>query len=135
MCVCRLGDYVTLGGRVAIRDHVSIASKISAACPDMSMISLSGLQVRLAANSFVTKDLAESGDYGGFPAVRMVFDSSFLFLCFFFSNPKTNKCLLRCRSLSMSGADSLPNCADSARTIPRRIASAVVPLNVFQLDL
>ncbi|THU44053.1 hypothetical protein C4D60_Mb02t03310 [Musa balbisiana] len=47
-----LGDYVTLGGRVAIRDHVSIASK-----------------VRLAANSCVTKDLAESGDYGGFPAV------------------------------------------------------------------
>ena len=25
---CRLGDYVTLGGRVAIRDHVSIVSKV-----------------------------------------------------------------------------------------------------------
>ncbi|KAM0937076.1 putative UDP-3-O-(3-hydroxymyristoyl)glucosamine N-acyltransferase [Dioscorea sansibarensis] len=47
-----IGDYVTLGGRVAVRDHVSIASK-----------------VRLAANSSVTKDIEESGDYGGFPAV------------------------------------------------------------------
>ncbi|KAF9588760.1 hypothetical protein IFM89_015487 [Coptis chinensis] len=47
-----MGDYVTLGGRVAIRDHVSIASK-----------------VRLAANSCVTKDIREPGDYGGFPAV------------------------------------------------------------------
>lgn len=45
-------DYVTLGGRVAVRDHVSIASK-----------------VRLAANSCVTKDIGEPGDYGGFPAV------------------------------------------------------------------
>lgn len=26
--VYRMGDYVTLGGRVAIRDHVSIASKV-----------------------------------------------------------------------------------------------------------
>ncbi|XP_042477916.1 probable UDP-3-O-acylglucosamine N-acyltransferase 2, mitochondrial isoform X2 [Macadamia integrifolia] len=47
-----LGDYVTLGGRVAVRDHVNIASK-----------------VRLAANSFVTKDISVPGDYGGFPAV------------------------------------------------------------------
>ncbi|KAI9198039.1 hypothetical protein LWI28_009035 [Acer negundo] len=47
-----IGDYVTLGGRVAVRDHVSIASK-----------------VRLAANSCVTKDITEPGDYGGFPAV------------------------------------------------------------------
>ncbi|XP_048531592.1 probable UDP-3-O-acylglucosamine N-acyltransferase 2, mitochondrial isoform X1 [Triticum urartu] len=47
-----LGDYVVLGGRVAIRDHVSIASK-----------------VRLAANSLATKDIQEPGDYGGFPAV------------------------------------------------------------------
>lgn len=47
-----LGDYVTLGGRVAVRDHVSIVSK-----------------VRLAANSCVTKDIKEPGDYGGFPAV------------------------------------------------------------------
>uniref|UniRef100_A0A0D9WVA0 UDP-3-O-[3-hydroxymyristoyl] glucosamine N-acyltransferase non-repeat region domain-containing protein n=1 Tax=Leersia perrieri TaxID=77586 RepID=A0A0D9WVA0_9ORYZ len=39
------------GGRVAIRDHVSIASK-----------------VRLAANSSVTKDIQKHGDYGGFPA-------------------------------------------------------------------
>ncbi|XVF27809.1 hypothetical protein REPUB_Repub14bG0140800 [Reevesia pubescens] len=47
-----IGDYVVLGGRVAVRDHVSIASK-----------------VRLAANSCVTKDITEPGDYGGFPAV------------------------------------------------------------------
>ncbi|OAY31796.1 probable UDP-3-O-acylglucosamine N-acyltransferase 2, mitochondrial isoform X2 [Manihot esculenta] len=47
-----IGDYVTLGGRVAVRDHASITSK-----------------VRLAANSCVTKDITEPGDYGGFPAV------------------------------------------------------------------
>lgn len=47
-----IGDYVTLGGRVGVRDHVSIVSK-----------------VRLAANSCVTKDIQEPGDYGGFPAV------------------------------------------------------------------
>ncbi|MBA0723482.1 hypothetical protein Golax_004059, partial [Gossypium laxum] len=47
-----IGDYVVLGGRVAVRDHVSIISK-----------------VRLAANSCVTKDIREHGDYGGFPAV------------------------------------------------------------------
>ncbi|CAN4092104.1 unnamed protein product [Withania somnifera] len=47
-----IGYYVTLGGRVGIRDHVSIASK-----------------VRLAANSCVTKDISEPGDYGGFPAI------------------------------------------------------------------
>jgi len=47
-----LGDYITLGGRVAIRDHVSIVSK-----------------VRLAANSSVTKDIQKPGDYGGFLAV------------------------------------------------------------------
>ncbi|CAN4116653.1 unnamed protein product [Withania somnifera] len=47
-----IGDYVTLGGRVGIRDHVNIASK-----------------VRLAANSCVTKNISEPGDYGGFPAI------------------------------------------------------------------
>ncbi|OVA11161.1 Bacterial transferase hexapeptide repeat [Macleaya cordata] len=47
-----MGDYVTLGGKVAVRDHVYIAPK-----------------VRLAANSCVTKDIREPGDYGGFPAV------------------------------------------------------------------
>ncbi|XP_030517422.1 probable UDP-3-O-acylglucosamine N-acyltransferase 2, mitochondrial isoform X3 [Rhodamnia argentea] len=47
-----LGDYVTLGGRAAVRDHVSITSK-----------------VRLAANSCVIRDIKEPGDYGGFPAV------------------------------------------------------------------
>ncbi|KAF3451661.1 hypothetical protein FNV43_RR07757 [Rhamnella rubrinervis] len=47
-----IGDYVTMGGRVVIRDHVTIVSK-----------------VRLAANSCVTKDITEPGDYGGFPAV------------------------------------------------------------------
>ncbi|EFH48999.1 bacterial transferase hexapeptide repeat-containing protein [Arabidopsis lyrata subsp. lyrata] len=46
-----IGDYVTLGGRVAVRDHVSIVSK-----------------VRLAANSCVTKNITEPGDFGGFPA-------------------------------------------------------------------
>ncbi|KAG2375454.1 UDP-3-O-acylglucosamine N-acyltransferase [Vigna angularis] len=51
VCVS-IGDYVTMGGRVAVRDHVSIISK-----------------VRLAAASFVTKDIKEPGDYGGFPAV------------------------------------------------------------------
>ncbi|KAI9199063.1 hypothetical protein LWI28_026705 [Acer negundo] len=53
-CIDRgwIGDYETLGGRVAVRDHVSIASK-----------------VRLAANCCVTKDITEPGDYGGFPAV------------------------------------------------------------------
>ncbi|PRQ28541.1 putative UDP-3-O-(3-hydroxymyristoyl)glucosamine N-acyltransferase [Rosa chinensis] len=47
-----VGDYVTMGGRVAVRDHVSIVSK-----------------VRLAATSFVTRDIKEPGDYGGFPVV------------------------------------------------------------------
>ncbi|CAN8308512.1 unnamed protein product [Cochlearia groenlandica] len=47
-----IGDYVALGGRVAVRDHVSIVSK-----------------VRLAANSCVTKNITEPGDFGGFPAV------------------------------------------------------------------
>lgn len=47
-----IGDYVVLGGRVAVRDHVTIVSK-----------------VRLAANSCVTKNISETGDFGGFPAV------------------------------------------------------------------
>ncbi|KAG7542050.1 Trimeric LpxA-like superfamily [Arabidopsis thaliana x Arabidopsis arenosa] len=47
-----IGDYVALGGRAAVRDHVSIVSK-----------------VRLAANSCVTKNITEPGDFGGFPAV------------------------------------------------------------------
>ncbi|KAE8714918.1 putative UDP-3-O-acylglucosamine N-acyltransferase 2 [Hibiscus syriacus] len=47
-----IGDYVVLGGRAAVRDHVSIVSK-----------------VRVAANSCVTKDIREAGDYGGFPSV------------------------------------------------------------------
>ncbi|XP_010449099.1 PREDICTED: probable UDP-3-O-acylglucosamine N-acyltransferase 2, mitochondrial isoform X2 [Camelina sativa] len=47
-----IGDYVALGGRAAVRDHVSIVSK-----------------VRLAANSCVTKNINEAGDFGGFPAV------------------------------------------------------------------
>ncbi|KAB1201320.1 putative UDP-3-O-acylglucosamine N-acyltransferase 2, mitochondrial [Morella rubra] len=49
-----IGDYVTFGGRVAVRDHVSIVSK-----------------VRLAATSCVTKDIKEPGDYGSFPAVTV----------------------------------------------------------------
>ncbi|XP_028550116.1 probable UDP-3-O-acylglucosamine N-acyltransferase 2, mitochondrial isoform X2 [Dendrobium catenatum] len=47
-----MGDYCTLAGRVAVKDHVTISSK-----------------VRLAANSGVTKDVGEPGDYAGFPAV------------------------------------------------------------------
>ncbi|EOA17982.1 hypothetical protein CARUB_v10006417mg [Capsella rubella] len=47
-----IGDYVALGGRAAVRDHVSIVSK-----------------VRLAANSCVTRNISEPGDFGGFPAV------------------------------------------------------------------
>lgn len=27
---CRVGDYVTMGGRVAVRDHISIVSKVFA---------------------------------------------------------------------------------------------------------
>ncbi|KAI9188480.1 hypothetical protein LWI28_004354 [Acer negundo] len=61
----RIGDYETLGGRVAVRDHVSIASK-----------------VRLAANCCVTKDITEPGDYGGFPAVRTYICSSFIAIDF-----------------------------------------------------
>lgn len=30
--LCRMGDYVTMGGRVAIRDHVCIASKVTNDC-------------------------------------------------------------------------------------------------------
>ncbi|KAL3850839.1 hypothetical protein ACJIZ3_012721 [Penstemon smallii] len=45
-------DYVTFGGKAAAKDHVRIVS-----------------QVRLAANSCVTKDITEPGDYAGFPAV------------------------------------------------------------------
>ncbi|ONM53473.1 putative UDP-3-O-acylglucosamine N-acyltransferase 2 mitochondrial [Zea mays] len=62
-----LGDYVTLGGRVAIRDHVSVASKLTSGF--FLTVFASFLQVRLAANSLVTKDIQEPGDYGGFPAV------------------------------------------------------------------
>ncbi|GAB4826682.1 Probable UDP-3-O-acylglucosamine N-acyltransferase 2, mitochondrial [Ancistrocladus abbreviatus] len=47
-----IGDYVTLGGRVAVCDHISFMTK-----------------VHLAANSCVTKDIKEPGDYGGFLAV------------------------------------------------------------------
>ncbi|PKI67702.1 hypothetical protein CRG98_011915 [Punica granatum] len=47
-----IGDFVTLGGRAAVRDHITIVSK-----------------VRLAANSCVIKDIKVPGDYGGFPAV------------------------------------------------------------------
>ncbi|XP_078160788.1 putative UDP-3-O-acylglucosamine N-acyltransferase 2, mitochondrial [Carex rostrata] len=47
-----LGDYVVIGGRGAIKDHVEIASK-----------------VRLAANSCVTKNITAPGDYAGFPAI------------------------------------------------------------------
>ncbi|XP_042422255.1 probable UDP-3-O-acylglucosamine N-acyltransferase 2, mitochondrial isoform X1 [Zingiber officinale] len=88
-----IGDYVTLGGRVAIRDHVTIASKVvfetigsnhrcygfktqldrATKCSSfhLNVFFLKKIewQVRLAANSSVTKDITEPGDYGGFPAV------------------------------------------------------------------
>ncbi|MQL99536.1 hypothetical protein Taro_032261 [Colocasia esculenta] len=51
-CFCRIGDYVTMGGRVAVRDHISIVSK-----------------VRLAGNTCVTKDITSPGDFAGFPAL------------------------------------------------------------------
>lgn len=84
----RLGDYVTLGGRVAVRDHVTIASKVWVQkliirmctddsvflywCYSLIVINSGWFQVRLAANSCVTKDIKEPGDYGGFPAVSVV---------------------------------------------------------------
>ena len=40
------------------------------------------LQVRLAAISCVTKDIKEPGDYGGFPAVRIVLLCSLICLLF-----------------------------------------------------
>lgn len=47
-----LGDYVVMGGRSGVKDHVSVASK-----------------VRLAASSIVITNIADRGDYAGFPAV------------------------------------------------------------------
>ncbi|KAJ0017734.1 hypothetical protein Pint_10866 [Pistacia integerrima] len=93
-----IGDFVTLGGRVAVRDHVSIATKPdNRATVEVTRLTLAQLQacnsthqplatvpfllhspppavaahftVRLAANSCVTKDITQPGDYGGFPAV------------------------------------------------------------------
>jgi UDP-3-O-[3-hydroxymyristoyl] glucosamine N-acyltransferase LpxD len=58
-----IGDYVALGGRAAVRDHVSIVSK-----------------VRLAANSCVTRNITEPGDFGGFPAVSNLLS----YIIFFF---------------------------------------------------
>ncbi|KAD7476892.1 hypothetical protein E3N88_00028 [Mikania micrantha] len=54
-----MGDYVTLGGRAGVRDHVTIVSK-----------------VRLAAASCVTKDIFKPGDYGGFPAMAKELDTT-----------------------------------------------------------
>ena len=47
-----LGDYVVMGGKSAVKDHVSVCS-----------------QVRIAAKAGVIADIAEPGDYAGFPAV------------------------------------------------------------------
>ena len=46
-----VGNFVVMGGKSAISDHVQVASK-----------------VRLAAKSGVIRDIVEPGDYGGFPA-------------------------------------------------------------------
>ncbi|XP_042428380.1 probable UDP-3-O-acylglucosamine N-acyltransferase 2, mitochondrial isoform X3 [Zingiber officinale] len=99
-----IGDYVTLGGRVAIRDHVTIASK-----------------VRLAANSSVTKDITEPGDYGGFPAVRI-----YILYSPFSSNAKTvsafaSHLLFRC--LSASGVDNLLDCVAPASNLLSRAST------------
>ena len=48
-----LGDYVVMGGKSAVADHINVASR-----------------ARVAAKAGVTHDLKEAGDYGGFPAVR-----------------------------------------------------------------
>lgn len=37
--VFRIGDYVTMGGRAAVRDHVSIASKVWFCFPDLIRLS------------------------------------------------------------------------------------------------
>ncbi|KAG8385697.1 hypothetical protein BUALT_Bualt03G0072100 [Buddleja alternifolia] len=58
-----IGDYVTLAGKVGICDHVCIASKIA------NIVECNVMQVRLAANSCVTKNITEPGDYAGFPAI------------------------------------------------------------------
>lgn len=47
-----LGDYVVMGGKSGVADHVSVASK-----------------VRIAAKCAVTSSIMEPGDYAGFPAV------------------------------------------------------------------
>lgn len=39
---------------------------------DQQFIVANAIQVRLAANSCVTKDINQPGDYGGFPAVRVL---------------------------------------------------------------
>lgn len=47
-----VGDQVILGGNSGVADHITVASK-----------------VRVAAKAGVVQDIAESGDYGGHPAV------------------------------------------------------------------
>jgi len=47
-----LGDWVVMGGKAAVKDHVSVVSK-----------------VRIAAKAGVTHSLTVPGDYAGFPAV------------------------------------------------------------------
>ena len=39
--VFSIGDYVTMGGRVAVRDHVSIVSKVCISFPDLIRLSTS----------------------------------------------------------------------------------------------
>jgi UDP-3-O-[3-hydroxymyristoyl] glucosamine N-acyltransferase len=47
-----LGDGVVMGGKSAVRDHVSIAAG-----------------ARIAAKAGVTADITQAGDYAGFPAM------------------------------------------------------------------
>lgn len=81
----RMGDYVTLGGRVGVRDHVTIVSKVRVKITNLSIMfshvyhvinkscqmMMLEIQVLLAAASCVTKNITKPGQYGGFPAVRI----------------------------------------------------------------
>jgi len=49
-----LGDWVVMGGKAAVKDHVSVVSK-----------------VRIAAKAGVTHSLTVPGDYAGFPALSL----------------------------------------------------------------
>ncbi|GJZ04610.1 probable UDP-3-O-acylglucosamine N-acyltransferase 2, mitochondrial, partial [Tanacetum coccineum] len=90
----RIGDYVTLGGRVGVRDHVTIASKditkpgdyggfpavpirewrrqVASRSQTVKISDYVTLGGRVGVRDHVTiasKDITKPGDYGGFPAV------------------------------------------------------------------